>query len=69
MTTEQQWEPSGYKFHDAKHGEMMLVYRGVWKDWLAYRHPDGQWVSLRKATPEDRLIIAIATSKAHHATP
>ncbi len=61
------YEPNGYKFRDAKNGEMMLVYEGEWKDWLAYRHPDGQWVSLRKATPADWHALGIAISEAHHA--
>lgn len=60
------YEPKGYKFRDARNGEMMLVYEGEWKDWLAYRHPDGQWVSLRKATPEDWHALGIAISEAHH---
>lgn len=61
------YEPKGYKFRDARNGEMMLVYEGEWKGWLAYRHPDGQWVSLRKATPADWHALGIAISEAHHA--
>jgi len=25
--------------------------------WVAYKHPDGQWVSLRKATEADKLSL------------
>ncbi len=41
-------------FQDANRGEMMLTsqfQQGV--PWICYRHPDGQWVSLRRATEDD----------------
>ncbi len=49
------WEPKGTRFHDRASGrEMLLVAEGEsFAGWLCYRHPDGQWVSLRKATPDD----------------
>lgn len=49
------YEPEGIRFFDAasKH-EMILVAEGEpFAGWLCYRHPDGQWVSLRKATQDD----------------
>ena len=39
------------------HGELMLQY---WGDdmWLFRKHPDGQWVSMRKATDDDIAKVA-----------
>lgn len=34
--------------------------------WILYRHPDGQWVTLRKATDEDIEAMAIAVSAQFH---
>jgi hypothetical protein len=31
-----------------------IVERGEWVGWLCYKHPDGQWVSLRKLTEQER---------------
>lgn len=61
-------DPRGYTFRDARLGEMMLVYEGAWKGWLVRRHPDGQWVTLRKATPEDWRSLGCAITQAHHNT-
>ena len=48
------YEPEGTRFYDKGTGrDMILVTEGHSKDWLCYRHPDGQWVTLRKATIED----------------
>lgn len=30
--------------------------------WICYKHPDGQWVSLRKATPDDEAAFAKSTT-------
>ena len=46
-------EPKGIRFIDKNQGEMILVSEGEYEGWLCYRHPDGQWVSLRKATEDD----------------
>jgi hypothetical protein len=60
--------PKGYEFYDIKSQRiMMIIYEGEWKDWIAYKHPDGQWVSLRKATNDDWHKLARAMSKALHA--
>jgi hypothetical protein len=39
---------------------MKLVTDGPFKGWICYKHPDGQWVSLRRATEEDREKLAEA---------
>lgn len=64
-------DPKGYTFYDkASKRTMRLVYEdGPWNGWLLYKHPDGQWVSLRKATEEDWNAVGNAISKAHHALP
>ena len=52
------YEPPGTRFLDMASGrEMLLVSDGPWAGWLSYRHPDGQWVSLRKATDADLVSI------------
>ena len=35
--------------------------------WILYKHPDGQWVTLRKATDDDISAMNRAVSKVHHA--
>jgi hypothetical protein len=35
--------------------------------WLFYKHPDGQWVTLRRASDEDVEAITAAVVAAHHA--
>lgn len=34
--------------------------------WICYRHPDGQWVTLRKATQSDIYELAAAMSATIH---
>lgn len=62
-------EPPGLRFYDgASQRDMLLVYAPhEWAGWLCYRHPDGQWVSLRKATEDDQSRINRAVVEAHHA--
>jgi len=53
-------EPKGVKFLDKASGRILLLVQDAQSDfdgWLAYNHPDGQWVTLRKATEEDKQII------------
>jgi hypothetical protein len=38
-----------------------------WAGWILYRHADGPWVSLRKATDRDIAELTVAVTKAHHA--
>ena len=35
--------------------------------WLLFKHPDGQWVTLRKATDDDVERMSQAVIEAHHA--
>jgi hypothetical protein len=50
--------PNALRFYDvASHREMLLDYD---TGWLCYRHPDGQWVTLRKATPNDLARLSRA---------
>ena len=56
------YQPSGVMFWDrASRRRMMLVSdddpREEIRGWLVYLHPDGQWVTLRKATVVDREAI------------
>lgn len=45
-------DPAGFDFMDI--GPLKrLVCVGPWKGWVVYKHPDGQWVSLDKATQVD----------------
>ena len=49
-------------FYDAKHGQMQMAEWGSSGEvWLSHKHPDGQWVSFRRATEDDylRLIEAM----------
>ena len=50
--------PHGFGFYDlAKDRQMILCDEGEWSGWLFYQHPDGEWVSLRKATDADIAAI------------
>lgn len=61
-------DPPGYSFYDNRSMRLMkLVSDGPWKDWIIYKHPDGQWVSLRKATALDWQTLAAAMSASIHA--
>jgi hypothetical protein len=61
-------DPPGLKFYDgASRRWMKLVYEGHWAaGWIVFKHPDGQWVTLREATSEDLDRINAAVVKAHH---
>jgi transcriptional regulator with XRE-family HTH domain len=45
--------------------ELASLY-GIDEGQFAYRHPDGHWVTLRKATPADVQAISEAVVAAHH---
>jgi hypothetical protein len=64
------YEPKGVRFYDVvSKRELLLVAEGEpYAGWLCYRHPDGQWVTLRKATEDDRDRIADAPYFASHPT-
>ncbi len=51
------YEPEGIRFRDEASGSSMLLLteRGHPNEgWLCWRHPDGQWVTLRCAGREER---------------
>jgi len=55
------YAPEGIEFYDKVRGRMMLlVTAGSLKGWLCYRHPDGQWVTLREVTSEDLSALRYA---------
>jgi hypothetical protein len=62
------YEPDGTSFFDeATQRKMLLVADdspSPWAGWLCYRNPNGHWVSLRKASDEDRARIAAAQDAA-----
>jgi len=54
---------SGYRpshldapFLDQATGRMMKFTKWGTETWLVYRHPDGQWVSLRRPTNQDYAV-------------
>lgn len=52
--------PPGRYFYDAGLCRELLLIEDLasgWNGWLCYRHPDGQWVTLRKATEDDLAKI------------
>jgi hypothetical protein len=58
------YEPSGFQFYDlASAREMKWVFgdrQENLNDWLVYKHPDGQWVTLRKITEADKKAMIAA---------
>jgi len=55
---------------EANGKEMMYCYPDSQHElagWLLYRHPDGQWVTLRKATQQDIHAMSRAVSASFHA--
>lgn len=65
------YTPTGVKFYDGATGrEMILVTdeepREGLRGWLVYRHAEGHWVTLRKATAADREAVMRAMSAALH---
>lgn len=65
------FEVPGLEFYDWASDRMMkYVYPDTphWcAGWILYKHPDGQWVTLRKANEEDLAKINVAVVEAHHA--
>lgn len=54
------YRPKGIEFYDKGSDRQMIFvdkederYAG----WIFFKHPDGQWVTLREATEEDKLIL------------
>lgn len=54
------YEPPGVHLVYATGLEIILVDSGPYEGWICFRHADGGWVTLRKATPLDILVIELA---------
>ena len=65
-----QFNPPGFEFFDGNsQRQLKYVYPDTkhWTaGWLLYKHPDGQWVTLRKATDDDIKALNGAVVRAHH---
>lgn len=60
----------GIEFYDAaSQRRMKLIGTGPWNGWIAYKHPDGQWVTLRRATDDDRKQLAQALLESRRHAP
>lgn len=68
---EKHFDPPGLQFFDAASNRQMKYvypdYQHSCAGWILYKHPDGQWVTLRKATDKDIESMSAAVIKAHHA--
>jgi Spy/CpxP family protein refolding chaperone len=54
------YDPDGIEFFDkasGKHLKLVTEKDYCYEGWLVYKHTDGQWVTLRKATDEDKAKI------------
>ena len=50
---------AGVWFWDMASGQEMLYAKaGPFAGWILYRHPDGQFVTLRRATDDDERKLA-----------
>jgi hypothetical protein len=58
------------RFYDQRREQdMMYVYPETKHElagWIIYKHPDGQWVTLRKATGDDIERLDAMVTSAHH---
>lgn len=58
------------RFYDQRRRQdMMYVYPDTKHElagWLLFKHPDGQWVTLRKATDDDIMRLSSAVIGALH---
>jgi hypothetical protein len=64
------YEPKGYPFFDANSGRHCKLVaadepRKELRGWLVWKHPDGQWVTWRKATADDHRRITRAIVRDH----
>jgi hypothetical protein len=65
------YRPKGVEFYDqATRRQMILVGTDEPQTdlhgWLCYKHPDGQWVTLRKASSDDTYRVMAEVSRAFH---
>jgi hypothetical protein len=61
--------PEGVRFYDAATRQEMILCTddgSSWNGWLLYKHLDGHWVSLRKATPEDQMALLRKVARKEH---
>lgn len=60
------FEPHGFRFYDqTTRKDLMVVTEGAYRGWLVYKHVDGGWVTLRRATLDDCLVILNEVGKTH----
>ena len=58
------------RFIPTPDGQHALCTEGRFKNWIFYKHPDGQWVSLRMAfEPEIRAALAKDEFENRHDRP
>lgn len=58
------YKPKGLKFYDkASNREMLFVQEGWAKGWICFKQPDGQWVTLRKATKDDKIKLSLPSEE------
>lgn len=65
ITALKPFDPDGIEFFDAASERTMKLSTqiGHWTHgWILFKHPDGQWVTLRRATAED--LAALGRSEA-----
>lgn len=43
----------GQEYYDKASNRIITIMEHRGENWLCYKHPDGQWVTLRKPTEED----------------
>jgi hypothetical protein len=56
-------------YSQTKRCEMRYLYPDSghsWAGWILYRHAEGHWVALRKASDADIAEISAAVVSAHH---
>jgi hypothetical protein len=65
------FDPPGLRFFDQASNRWMKYFypdsSHGYAGWICYKHPEGQWVTLRKATEDDLRRINKAVVEAHHA--
>ena len=60
------YEPQGIRFSHLSNPEREMLFvtddepRESLRGWICFRHPDGQWVTLRKANDAERFAIITA---------
>lgn len=47
------YDPKGPEYYGTSGRLYKFCLEGPWIGWVAYKHPDGQWVSLRKMTDQE----------------